>query len=183
MRMGTIIDDFLRFCKTGIPPRVLLLSFVLLCVFIAVGICSKRVKRKRLYVLICVFIEYVLLVVGSTVIFRFTMPFHRVELMPFWDLYAICTGVPGVHVWDIILNISLFVPLGIMLSFNQNNRWYVVMVCAILLSVTIETLQFVFFKGIAQTDDVINNTIGAILGYSLNKKIHNIAIRHEQNRK
>ena len=38
-------------------------------------------------------------------------------------------------------------------------------VFAFLFSFVIETVQYAFSLGVSETDDVINNTLGALLGY------------------
>lgn len=40
------------------------------------------------------------------------------------------------------------------------------------ISTTIEVLQFCFMKGFSEMDDVMHNTLGCILGYSLWLMVH-----------
>ena len=68
---------------------------------------------------------------------------------------------------QIMLNILLFVPLGIMLpmiSERFKKLWKVVLI-GFLFSCLIEAMQYITGRGLTEIDDVINNTLGAFLGY------------------
>lgn len=69
---------------------------------------------------------------------------------------------------DIVLNILLFVPFGMMLPvlFLRLPRILVVPL-GLLGSVCIEGVQYLTRLGMADVDDLINNTIGALLGLIL----------------
>ena len=45
------------------------------------------------------------------------------------------------------------------------------------ISTTIEVLQFCFMKGFSELDDVMHNTLGCILGYSLWLMVHGLWLR------
>lgn len=66
---------------------------------------------------------------------------------------------------DIVLNILLFVPFGMMLPvlFPRMRRIFVVPL-GFLGSVCIEGFQYITHLGMADVDDLINNTIGTLLG-------------------
>ena len=66
---------------------------------------------------------------------------------------------------DILKNIWLFIPLGAFLYRLWPNRW--VLVVPVLLSGTIEIIQFVTGTGKCELIDVINNGLGAIIGYEV----------------
>lgn len=68
---------------------------------------------------------------------------------------------------DIRLNILLFLPLGLLLG-TVTDDWRIVLL-GFILSVFIELLQYVLALGWCQADDVLNNTIGALLGICINK--------------
>ena len=59
---------------------------------------------------------------------------------------------------DIILNILLFVPIGIIVG-----KWKVVSL-GFLLSASIEVIQYVFMLGKCEADDVLHNTLGTFIG-------------------
>lgn len=71
----------------------------------------------------------------------------------------------------VLENVLLFIPPGILLP-SISNIWKRFLHCAltgILLSVMIELSQFLTKRGHAQTDDVITNTLGTIIGYMIFK--------------
>lgn len=69
-----------------------------------------------------------------------------------------------------LMNVFLFVPLGLSLGPLWPRRWSVprrlllTMFCGLLCSVLAEALQFFLRLGRAETDDVLCNTLGTALG-------------------
>lgn len=59
---------------------------------------------------------------------------------------------------DIVLNILLFVPLGVI-----SGRWGTV-AFGFVLSVSIELIQYIFCLGQCEVDDVLHNTLGTVIG-------------------
>lgn len=117
-------------------------------------------------------IEYLFVVTCSTIICRGqqSFEFDRVELIPFWTYLSIITHTPGVSVWDIVLNIVLFLPFGILVKLLYPSLSALKMLgVAVLCSLFIETNQYVFEKGVTQIDDVMHNVIGALLGWLMAK--------------
>ena len=72
----------------------------------------------------------------------------------------------------ILLNILMFVPGGLFLEglSNSANKHHALinLMCLMLFSVVIEVIQYIFKLGTAETDDVINNTLGAGAGIAIN---------------
>lgn len=161
------MKEFSRFFQIGIPSNVILitLSVSLLAVLI-VSIMPASINKKR-WMLLCILVDYMTIVVLSTTVCRFTMPYHKAELIPLWSVYAITHNIQGAHMWEIVLNMLLFTPIGFLLSFCGNTRWWVIVLIGMIFSISIEFSQFFFYKGIAQTDDVINNTLGTIIGVGI----------------
>lgn len=66
------------------------------------------------------------------------------------------------------MNVFLFVPMGLTLLFalpeKMNHKVLLSVLCAMVLSMIVEILQYVFQLGRAETDDVICNTLGAAIG-------------------
>ena len=77
---------------------------------------------------------------------------------------------------DLLLNIILFIPLGFLLPYiwpKLNGRKTVLM--AFVISVTIETTQYIAHWGCLEVDDIINNTLGACIGYGCFKLYKRLA--------
>ena len=66
-----------------------------------------------------------------------------------------------------LLNILLFVPFGYLLPQIKPFRWIQIVGFGFLLSLLIESSQFVFRFGVFELDDLVKNTMGAGLGFCL----------------
>lgn len=141
------MDEFSRFFQTGIPSDVIVITLSALLFAILLICCLPANINRGKWMLLCVLAEYMTIVVLSTIVCRFTMPFHKAELIPFWSLYAIIFHVQGAHVWEMLLNILLFVPIGVLLSLCGNNRWWAIALIGMSFSLSIELSQFYFYKG------------------------------------
>jgi len=79
-------------------------------------------------------------------------------------LCLVCGDDGGV---DVVLNIALFIPLGVGLALS-GVRWTRAVVFACCLSMSVETAQLLFIAGRdASIGDVITNTVGGSLGFAL----------------
>ena len=172
--------NFQGFFSTGLPAFVLYPSLIFAVILIAIGVFCRKVRNKARYTLVILLVEYLFVVVCSTIICRGHQSFKyaKLELVPFWTYKAVVEKVPGVSVWDIILNVVLFVPLGLLIKliYPAISLGKIVIV-AVFCSLFIETSQFVFEKGIAQIDDVMHNTIGAAIGWLLSYGILSLCCR------
>ena len=100
---------------------------------------------------------YILIILWITVFSREPMT-GRIFRGLFWEI--------EMGYWiDIRLNILLFLPLGFLLGTVTDN-WRIVLFWFIL-SVFIEFLQYIFAMGWCQADDVLNNTIGTVVGFGI----------------
>ena len=69
----------------------------------------------------------------------------------------------------VLENIIFFIPYGLFLpaTFSQLRKWYRVLGISFLTSFSIELLQLITRLGYCQTDDMITNTIGGMIGYAI----------------
>lgn len=69
---------------------------------------------------------------------------------------------------SMLMNVFLFIPLGISLPFvyggGTAQRIGLAILTGLLLSVTVEAVQYFGSLGMAETDDVISNTLGTLIG-------------------
>ena len=88
---------------------------------------------------------------------------HRQDL--FWSWRAVFRGSREMLKED-ILNIVLLLPLGGLLPFvfDKKIRWWQGLLCGIVVSLGIEILQLVLKRGLFEFDDIMNNSIGCMLG-------------------
>lgn len=92
---------------------------------------------------------------------------HRFELSIFWSFRELFSGHPD-GVKDIVQyldNILFFIPFGFLLPCKKNSKQ--VAHIAFAASVVIELSQYVFALGLAETDDVISNVLGGLIGFCL----------------
>lgn len=77
-------------------------------------------------------------------------------------------------------NIIWFVPFGgALFAFRQKKRIWEAALCGFLLSLFIETMQYIFGTGISELDDLILNTLGAVAG-ALMVRVYGY-LRHRRN--
>ena len=62
-------------------------------------------------------------------------------------------------------NILFFIPFGFLLPWKKNRKQAYLIAFAV--SFTIDLSQFVFAVGLAETDDVIANVLGGVIGFWL----------------
>jgi len=98
---------------------------------------------------------YLFLILAVTVLDRRPGPRMTYELIPFWSY-----GVKSLRM-EILLNILLFIPVGLLAP-----RWKAVGLAAGY-SMLIELAQLVSFRGLFEFDDVIHNALGTAAGVLL----------------
>ena len=99
---------------------------------------------------------YILIILWITLFSREPMT-GRIFQGLFWEI--------EMGYWNnIIQNILLFIPLGFLIGGKRG------IIAGVLLSIGIESIQFMFRLGYCELDDVLNNTIGTAIGSLLFKK-------------
>jgi len=89
------------------------------------------------------------------------------EIKRFW-IYREQLGIRAVGV-NLVGNVLAFVPFGFILPIigkRLRSMWKVT-VLGFLLSLSVELLQLIFKVGCCDVDDLLLNTLGALLGYIL----------------
>jgi VanZ family protein len=111
-------------------------------------------------------VVYMALLVYMTVASRSESAHVGVILRPFYSFY-LAREVNPEYYREMLMNVLLFFPLGLTIPFGLSARRFPVLwalAAAMLLSVFIETLQYMFSLGLAETDDIIMNTLGVLAG-------------------
>ncbi len=66
------------------------------------------------------------------------------------------------------MNVVVFIPIGLLLGFVfKVQRWRIVLIVGVFISLSIEALQFSLKRGCTEFDDVMHNTLGCLIGYGL----------------
>lgn len=104
-------------------------------------------------------------VIFYTTVYSRTETVGQMILIPFYSFVE--AGRQPEMYRSMLMNVFLFVPVGLSLPFVLSKRKHPVMVTVIiacLFSVSIEALQYCFSLGLCETDDVIMNTLGSAIG-------------------
>lgn len=115
------------------------------------------IKKTMLYYILAIYLAAVYLFVGMP-----TLQFMRFDLsltlVPFLPMIA--------DYKNTILNIILFIPLGIMLPFlwKKYNTLRATLIFGFSMSLAIELLQILTYRA-TDINDLIANTVGSVLGY------------------
>ncbi len=156
------------------------LGAVFLIVFLIYRISCYLKKRKfNIYQEIGVWILFFyLVVVASVTLFKhgvFEFPIQvdtlkwRINLIPLVETIKMLTDgwVVGYSWYQVLANILVFIPLGFLLPilFKQFRQGLTVLLAGITGSLLIEIFQILTPRNIVDIDDIIFNTIGALLGY------------------
>ena len=82
--------------------------------------------------------------------------------------------------YNSIGNLVWFIPWGILFPLVQKKQVHFsqTFISGLLLSLVIETLQFFLITGVTDIDDVIFNTLGAMIGYAILRFITRIRDYH-----
>ncbi len=127
------------------------------------GIC------KIEYVVYVMFWVYVVAVLWLTLFSRIGT-YERKFLYPFQSYVALAKGNAS-FLEENVENVLLFVPLGIFIGITKHKSLKEILVIGILVSLCIECAQMIFALGTFECDDLLHNTIGALIGYLLARKL------------
>lgn len=94
-------------------------------------------------------------------------------LIPFIDYFNNDSTQTFIKFKDGILNVFVFIPLGLYLSFFiKNNKFIKVIIYTFLISLLFEIIQLFSLLGSFQTEDLILNLVAGLLGYIIYKIIY-----------
>lgn len=131
-------------------------------------------------------IVYFAIFLFLTLLGRPVYPVMQYELSFLWE-YRLAFSGRRDFMWQILNNILLFVPMGILygelrkIGGEKRHRtackpggsdrrgWIEVLFAGALASLAVELLQLVCRRGLFEFDDILNNTVGMAVGYTLHK--------------
>lgn len=171
--MNTIIYDIFHFFRSYF------LGATICAIVVGAGYffyCNRRGRDEKHVlrgVVISLFAAYCYIVLGITLLSREQEVYRVIKLLPFstfeWNPVA---------AKYIVENILLFVPLGIFANLLWQKRLtvkYFVWI-AMISSMGIEFFQYITGRGRVETDDVILNTFGAVIGWYICKFFCNVVV-------
>lgn len=150
--------------------NIVVLLIVMLLISVLYLILKRKIVNKKItnIVFLVSFAIYFALMIYSTLIDRSSETESAgLCLIPFYSYYQLFNGNTDIFKQS-IMNIAFFYPLGFLIGgldvkFISKRRWIIALL-AFVFSFYIESLQFIFHLGYAEIDDVIHNTLGAIIG-------------------
>ncbi|MEM5770113.1 MAG: VanZ family protein, partial [Bacillota bacterium] len=123
-------------------------------------------KKNRRWIAMCLFY---MCFIGCTAFLNRgdTMGTYNLKLFSSF-LAAVFSSEPHERV-NILLNVLLYVPLGVIFSCRHCpwRKWYLALSAALALSIMVEAAQHVLHIGYTDVDDVFCNLSGTVIGYSL----------------
>jgi glycopeptide antibiotics resistance protein len=115
-----------------------------------------------------IFVIYIFVVLKLTIFRETTLSEREVNLTLFQDLINVYkTRTTWQFIRLFVGNIVWFVPWGFLIPMIYKNNKFFVFLSGFAFSLAIEILQFALKKGLFEIDDLILNTMGAIIGYFL----------------
>jgi len=157
-----------------LTPDALVVSLIPTAVYtLSYTAAKKSLPPIRRIVLVAAFSAYAFIVLSVTL---FNRPAifctNNIELFPFASYRRAMrapTHLAILEIRDIILNIAMFIPLGIFLPifYSAFRKFRITIPIAFLTSLAIEIAQIATCRGIFSTEDIIHNTLGAVLGLAL----------------
>lgn len=160
----------------GTFPYIILVGII---VFSVLNLCFPNGRRRAVYRIAmgCAFVIYVGVVIFVTLGMRQFGSVHDLKLHPFWSYETVMRTKDPEMLIENVANIALFFPLGIFIRdrWEKRSRWQYSILVAFCCSLTIECLQLIFGLGTFEIDDMIHNTLGALLGYLSARKIQQLA--------
>lgn len=93
------------------------------------------------------------------------------NLVPFVEILRFVRYRDEIGFYNVMINLAgnviAFIPFGALIRWviNRSVKWYFVMGCTFLFSLSVELLQLVAKVGSFDVDDLILNTLGGLLGY------------------
>lgn len=139
---------------------------------------------KYLFIIYCIALVYILFLYGYRTGNQFNLKvfskehFEMPNFIPFRTIFSYLersynsTINTSIVISNLLGNLVMFVPMGMALSvlFSEKfNKLWKIIVFIIFLVMIIEITQFITFTGSADIDDIILNTIGAMIGYGIIK--------------
>lgn len=163
-----LFADYLHILTTAVPPYIFMALFAFICIGLVIGLVKYRCLRVS-FIAKLMFVAYILIIFSATVVFRVPAGFYRFEFIPFWSYDAIRSGQNDL-LGENYMNILVFIPIGMLLNLAFKKwQWWKIVGTGMLISIVIEAMQLTFKQGMCETDDVIHNTLGCVMGYLLSE--------------
>lgn len=121
------------------------------------------------FILYALFVCYIIVILGVTLLNRYGYYSLGFRFTPFYSYIEAWNQYKDADWRNIILNIFMLVPFGFLLPYISNlfKKIGWTTLAGIAFTLFIELTQLLLKRGIFETDDLINNTLGVLIGYGL----------------
>ncbi len=171
--MHDFVELILSLLKKG---GILAIAAALLCVVgvLIVYIIFRRVTKGekkfpwRKTILLIMMIGYAVILFYATIL-RQSGLYGAVSLHLFRGWREAWNGF-STQLWlNVLLNVALFVPLGVLLPLIAKvfHRWYLTLAAGLGTTLFVEIVQYITARGLFDIDDIFNNVLGCMIGYEL----------------
>lgn len=144
----------------------LLIVLVVLVLFLVLNLLGKTRFRQGLSAVALTI--YLIFVFGSTVFTRDPGQFEAPNFNFLWEYRALLSSQDIAYTKEIILNVLMLLPVGLLLPIILQKRTLMWPVLATFgCSLAIELMQYYFHCGMFELDDLLNNTLGGWIGYMI----------------
>lgn len=167
------------------PDAIITIITAAVAYVILFFILKRRRKTPVIHIIICEFLltEWAAMLIYISFLMWYTpdMSAHlNLNLIPFYSIYIAAKYNLYIGLWQYVLNIFIFVPLGILLPLvfsERMKRFKNVMLTGLIISFLIEMIQIIPDRD-TDIDDIIMNVIGTVAGFMIYKLFQKInAIR------
>ena len=130
---------------------------------------GKARLSKSKGIMILVYCSYLIVVLNATLIMRETSEEHLVKLgllasyKKAWNCF--CLEDYGLF----LLNIAMFIPIGMFspMVISKCKRAYTTYLLGLLLTIIIESEQYITKRGLFEIPDIVHNSLGCMIGYGI----------------
>lgn len=151
-------------------PTILYWGLLLVYVLgLVVILWRKGIREGLRYSAMLLLAEWGIVILGITVVFREACAERRIKLIPLWSYFdypenSYLKEMAAIN----MLNVALFIPVGLLLGCAcRQMTWRRALAVGAGMSASIEVLQLIFKRGLCETDDVIHNVVGCMIGYGV----------------
>lgn len=157
---------FLGFTLLTLVAVIFLFAYFVVYKLLFKGRKKLKVKGTLLW---SAFFIYFIVVLGATLGMRHTGSGGYANFHLFSSYIEAWNSFSTLQWRNIILNILMLVPLGIFLPllFKKCKKFWVTYLLGFLFTLILELTQLFAQRGIFELDDILNNTLGCIIGYGV----------------
>lgn len=171
MRFQNVLRMGEEYAKFAILLLIAVAVIFCLAYFVIYKKCMHGTKSLKVKNLLswAVLLGYVLVVLCATLLSRAGGGYSPVNLHLFDSYMQAWQGMDMADWRNLILNIAMFVPFGFLLPLvvKKCRAFWKTALCGLIFSGVIEGIQYLTGRGVCEADDLLNNTVGAMIGYGL----------------